>query len=187
MKYRTVVPNNEKYWQVFEGDKQIEEFLQFRNEFELPNSDSKYDKNCLHEEQCDQKEPPPIAEIDLLTSEFENQTEEYINSEKEDIEVLQSKDKGLPKGLAPLEDLFDFNDVAKKPTIEPTYFDIEECNIGSKDKPKTIKLSKILLAHIKLKYIELFKEFSDFFSWSYEDLNTYDTETIQHKIPPKEN
>ena len=26
-KYRPVVPNNQRYWQVFEGDKQIEEFL----------------------------------------------------------------------------------------------------------------------------------------------------------------
>ena len=78
--------------------------------------------------------------------------------------MLQSKDKGIPRGLAPLKDLFDFNDVAKKPTIEPTESDIEECNIGSKDKPKMIKLSKNLLAHIKLKYIELFKEFADVFA-----------------------
>ena len=42
-------------------------------------------------------------------------------------------------------------------------------------------------AHIKLKYIELFREFSDVFTWSYEDLKSYDTEIIQHKIPLKEN
>ena len=50
-----------------------------------------------------------------------------------------------------------------------------------------IKLSKTLLAHIKLKYIELFKELSDVFAWSYEDIKSYDTEIIQHKIPLKEN
>ena len=33
VKYRPAVPDNEKYWQVFEGDKQIEDFLQSRNEF----------------------------------------------------------------------------------------------------------------------------------------------------------
>ena len=42
-------------------------------------------------------------------------------------------------------------------------------------------------AHIKLKYIEFFKEFSNVFTWSYEDLKSYDTEIIQHKIPLKEN
>ena len=50
-----------------------------------------------------------------------------------------------------------------------------------------IKLSKNLPTHIKLKYIELFKEFYDVFVWSYEDLKSYDTEIIQHKIPLKEN
>ena len=50
-----------------------------------------------------------------------------------------------------------------------------------------IKLSKTLPAHIKLKYIELFKEFSDVFVWSYEDFKSYDTEIIQQKIPLKEN
>ena len=55
---------------------------------------------------------------------------------------------------------------------------MEECNIGSEKKPKMIKLSKTLPARIKLKYIELFKEFFDVFAWSYEDLKSYNTEII---------
>ena len=93
----------------------------------------------------------------------------------------------MPKGLVPLEELFDFNDVAKKPKLEPVEFEVEERNIGSELKLKMIKLSKTSPAHIKLKYIKLFKEFSDLFAWSYEDLKSYDTEIIQHKIPLKEN
>jgi hypothetical protein len=30
-----------------------------------------------------------------------------------------------------LEELFDFDDVAKKPKIEPTGKDVEDCNIGT--------------------------------------------------------
>ena len=75
--------------------------------------------------------------------------------------------------------------MAKKPKLEPVDTKVEECNIGSELKPMMIKLSKTLPAHIKLKYIELFKEFSDVFAWSYEDLKSYDTEIIQHKIPLK--
>ena len=86
-----------------------------------------------------------------------------------------------------MEELFDFNDVAKKPKLEPVETEVEECNIGSKEKSKLIKLSKTLLDHIKLKYIEMFTEFSDVFAWSYKDLKSYDTEIIQHKIPLKEN
>ena len=48
-----------------------------------------------------------------------------------------------------------------------------------------IRLSKNLPEEQKHKYIELFKEFKCVFSWKYEDLNTYDTQIIQHKIPLK--
>ena len=50
VKYRLVVSDNEKYWQVFDGDKQIEDFLQSKNEFEIPNSDSEYEQDCSIEE-----------------------------------------------------------------------------------------------------------------------------------------
>ena len=50
-----------------------------------------------------------------------------------------------------------------------------------------IKLAKSLPANMKKKYIDLFKEFIDVFSWSYEDLKAYDTNIIQQKIPLKEN
>ena len=78
--------------------------------------------------------------------------------------MLQSKDKNIPGGLAPLEYLFYFNDVAKKPTIEHTESDVEKCNIGTEDKPKMIKLAKSLPANMKKKYIDLFKEFVDVFA-----------------------
>ena len=54
-------------------------------------------------------------------------------------------------------------------------------------KPKLVKLSKTLPPHTKQKYIEIFKEFKDVFAWGYEDLKSYDTKIIQHKIPLKEN
>jgi len=98
------------------------------------------------------------------------------------------KDNHLPKGLTPLEDLFDFNDIPKKPQMEPLKADIEDYNIGTEEKfLKMVKLSKMLPPNQKLKYVELIKEFHDVFSWSYEDLKSYDTSVIQHTIPLKEN
>ena len=78
----------------------------------------------------------------------------------------------MPKGLAPVEDLFDSNDVARKPKMEPLRSDIEECNIGTEENPKLIKISKALPPPEKLKYISLFKEFQDIFAWSCEDLKS---------------
>jgi hypothetical protein len=38
-----------------------------------------------------------------------------MNKNNEDFDVLNLKNNVLPRGLVSLEDLFDFNDVAKKP------------------------------------------------------------------------
>ena len=77
---------------------------------------------------------------------------------------MNLKDNFLPKGLTLLEDLFDSNDVARKPKMEPVRSDIEECNIGTELKPKIIKLSKTLPQQEKEKYITLLKEYQDVFS-----------------------
>ena len=63
---------------------------------------------------------------------------------------------------------------------------MEDCNIGTPEDPKIIKLSKTLNPKVKEKYIKLMKEFLDIFSWSYDDLKVYDTNIIQHVIPIKE-
>ena len=52
---------------------------------------------------------------------------------------------------------------------------IEECNRGTDENPKLIKISISLPPIEKVKYIELLKEFQDVFAWSYEDLKSYDT------------
>ena len=72
--------------------------------------------------------------------------EEIIEDE---IKMFDLKYNFLPKGLNPLEDFFDSNDVPKKPKMEPVKSDIEECNIGTETKQKMIKLSKSLLPQKK--------------------------------------
>ena len=67
------------------------------------------------------------------------------------------KNNFFPKGLVPLEDLFDSNDVARKPKMEPLKDDIEDINIGADDKSKLIKISKALPPEEKVKYINMFK------------------------------
>ena len=119
----------------------------------------------------------------MLNKGLDTHTEEYKDTENKDIEVLSSKDKNIPRGLAPLEYLFDFNDVAKKPTMEYTQSEVEECNIGTEDQPEMIKLARSLPPDMKRKCVDLFKNFVDVFAWSYEDLKAYNTEIIQHKIP----
>jgi len=107
--------------------------------------------------------------------------------DKTEVEVIELKDNFLPAGLSPLEDMFDANDVPRKLKLQPINTEIEEENIGTAERPKMIKLSKKLPPDQKPKYIDLFKEFQDVFTWSYEDLKSYDTSIIQHTIPLKPN
>ena len=50
-----------------------------------------------------------------------------------------------------------------------------------------VKISKALTTEQRNRYIKLLKEYVDIFAWSYEDLKTYDTSIIQHKVPLKRN
>ena len=89
-------------------------------------------------------------------------------------------------GLVPLQELFYFNDVAEKPKIEPVGAKVEDCNIGTKDNPKIVKLSKSLSPEERQKYVDLLKEYYDVFARGYKYLKAYDTNIIQHTIPIKE-
>jgi hypothetical protein len=101
-------------------------------------------------------------------------------------DIVQLKNNIIPKGLVPLERIFDNTDVARNPKVTANDEDIEDCNIGTWEDPKIIKLSKTLSPEIKQRYISLMKDFPDVFSWSYEDLKVYDTKVIQHVIPIKD-
>ena len=68
VKNRPAIPDNEDYWQVFEGDKHIDDFLQSKNDFAILTSTSIHEENCLNEEQI------PETELSFSTSikQFEN-------------------------------------------------------------------------------------------------------------------
>jgi hypothetical protein len=99
--------------------------------------------------------------------------------------MLVLKNNLIPKGLIPLERLFDHDDIPLKSTLQPHLEEVEDCNIGTKETPKMVKISKYLPPEIKRKQVELINQYKDVFSWSYHELRTYDTIVITHKIPLK--
>jgi len=125
-----------------------------------------------------------------LKEEFESTQVDQQNmlvESKENFEVFQLKNNSIPKGLIPLEKLFDQNYVFKSPNIQANEEEVERCNLGTLALPKMIKISKFLSVDMKFKYIEMMKRFVDVFAWSYVDLKQYDPSIIQHTIPIKEN
>jgi hypothetical protein len=166
VKHRQIVPDNIKHWQVFDDDKQVEIFLLMSDEFANTNID---EECCGYEdESADARSDDP----------FQN----HIAGR----DIIQLKNNIIPKGLVPMEKMFDENDVAKIPKIIASEEDVEDCNIGTEENPKMVKLSKTLSPEIKQDYIKLMNDFPDIFTWSYDDLKVYDTKVIQHVIPLKE-
>ena len=69
----------------------------------------------------------------------------------------------------------------------PSGTKVEDCNIGTDEDPKIIKISKKFPSEAKKEYLALLKKYSKVFAWKYEDLKVYDTSVIQHSIPIKKN
>ena len=71
---------------MFDGDKQIEDFMQFRNDFELHSSDLDYDTDCSEENFLGEEESSlELVNINFLTKKLENKTEFNAELETEDL------------------------------------------------------------------------------------------------------
>ena len=112
----------------------------------------------------------------------ENKWEEKIAESK----VLQLKGNVIPRGLVPLERLFDKNDISLQPSKIVEENQVEDLNLGTGADPKIVKLSKKVPEEYKEKYLKLFQSYKDVFAWSYQDLKTFDINIMQHKNPLRE-
>ncbi len=109
-----------KNWQIFSNDKQINNFLISEEEFTNNNidTDTSIDpdtKDEIEGDELDRVNPTKFTKSDVYNLE-QIEIDEIIS---EETEVINLKDNFLPKGLNPLEDLFDSNDVSRKPKMEP--------------------------------------------------------------------
>ena len=55
-------------------------------------------------------------------------------------DIVKIKNNIIPKGMVPLQKIFDNNDVARNPKITANDEDIEDCNIGTQEDPNITKL-----------------------------------------------
>ena len=127
---RPSIPDNTKYWQVFEDDMQINRFLEMSGEFVNTHidGDSADSENFLDIEE----EGEEAFDTGMLKNSLGGR------------DIVQLKRNRIPRGLIPLESLFDQNDVARDPKVEPAMDDVEDVDINTKGDPKIVKLSKKL-------------------------------------------
>jgi ribonuclease HI len=161
VKYRPSIPDNVKHWKAFEDDIEIKIIIEKVDDFSALHIDQDHDtKNISH------------ADI------FLNKIVDH--------HIVQLPSHHIPKGLVPLESLFDRNDVVVKVRGSTENHGVTECNLGTEEDPKYIKLSSSFSKEQRDEYVKILKKFADVFSWKYEDLITYDTNIIEHNIPLKE-
>jgi hypothetical protein len=166
IRYKPSIPDNIRHWQIFEDDEQIQKFLIAIGEF-----------SETHPDQENQNDPMWVMQ--------ENEDPETFREKIADHRMLVLKNNQIPKGLIPLERLFDQNNIPVKSTLQPQPEEVEDCDIGTEKYPRIVKISKFLLPKVKDQYRNLLKQYKDVFAWSYDELRTYDTSIIGHKIPLK--
>ena len=147
---------------MFEDDIEIKIFLELTHEF----------SNSL----IDQEEVDEDGDVEEIA-------EDEIDRHK----IIELKGNFIQIGLVPLERIFLKDDTLLKPVVQSLEENVVDCNIGSAEQPRMVKISKALTAEQRSRYIKLLKEHVDVFVWSYEELRTYDTAIIQHKVPLKPN
>ena len=70
-------------------------------------------------------------------------------------EIIDLKTNHIPRGLVPLETLFDNNDIYLRSYGKVEAENTVDCNIGTTTDPKHVKISKSLPAETRKRYQEL--------------------------------
>ena len=70
-------------------------------------------------------------------------------------------------------------------TIQPFEEQIELVNLGSEDDVNEVKIGSRLCPEVKKGLIDLLREYSDVFAWSYQDMPGLDSEIVEHRLSMK--
>jgi hypothetical protein len=151
--FRPCVLDNITTWHVFNDDVDIFNFL---------SSKGTYENDIIDEES------------------HNHELKKYPTDDKIKSENI------IPKSVVNLEDFYDLKDRFKKPTNfktnSPT-MNIELINLCAKQNRQNVNLGLGCSPFERMTFIKLFKKYKDVFSWSYDDLKSFDTYIIQHTIP----
>jgi hypothetical protein len=116
----------------------------------------------MHTDQENKNDPIWIMQEGEYSKEFHDKIANH--------RMLVLKNNQIPKVLIPFERLFNQYDIPSKTTLQPQPEEVEDCNIGTEENPRMVKLSKYLSTENKNKYMELLRKYKDVFAWSYEEL-----------------
>jgi hypothetical protein len=163
---------------------------------ELQQEDTYHVKIIFQSSVLDNQEHLQIFENDEHVVNFFTDDDTIIEEDSEESQNLQEEIqeqsiKPSLKKYVNLESLFMRDDQIKisKPLEDPSVRKFQEkykISISTPKSPKYINLGTNCTKEERDKYTQLFKEFQDVFTWSYNNLKEYDKSIFQHIIPMKE-
>ncbi|RDY06249.1 hypothetical protein CR513_09796, partial [Mucuna pruriens] len=117
--------------------------------------------------------------------------EEYIEGDEETLEAsFQSLEV---EGIARLERGHKHRsrrpsrrrtvDRQRKAEIRGPTKDLESVNLGGEIEGREVRIGKQIPPDLRAKLIELLKEYTDIFAWSYQDMPGLDRKIVEHKVP----
>jgi hypothetical protein len=121
VRHKPSIPDSIKHWQVFKDNEEIQRFLKTIEEFSNISID-----------QDDENGEVEIHATDVL--------QDTIVGHK----IIELKTNHLPKGLVPLERLFNHNDVSRKVVIQTEEMDVVDYDISPDENPRLVKISRKL-------------------------------------------
>ena len=121
VRHRPSIPNNIQHWKVFKDDELIIKFLEMVDDF-----------SETHIDQENQNDHTWIMQEGEEPEEF---WEKIANHR-----LLVLKSNQIPKGLIPLERLFDQNDMPLRSTLQPQPVEVEDYDVGNAKEPRIVKL-----------------------------------------------
>ena len=62
---------------------------------------------------------------------------------------------------------------------------VEVINLGSQEESKEVKIGTSMTSETRKKIINLLREYSDIFAWSYQDMPGLNTDIVVHRVPLK--
>ena len=70
-------------------------------------------------------------------------------------------------------------------TIQPYKEPLEVINLDSEEYVKEVKIGALLHPEVKIRLIEMLKEYVDIFAWSYQDMPGLYNDILEHHLPLK--
>jgi len=93
-------------------------------------------------------------------------------------EAMVEKDEEIPDEI---KWMLEQERKAKQPHQE----EIEVINLGTEEDRKEIKIGALLDTRVKGRIVELLREYSDIFAWSYKEMLGLDPDVVEHRLPLK--